>query len=76
MKEFVKSQMSFDKLKAKESENKFTNQLIDLTWLLHCRVKHNKYRRQERKVQKQPGRKSTNQDKIRIANEKIENAKL
>ena len=76
MKALVQSQMNFDKLKAKESENKFTNKLLDLTWLLHCRVKQKKYRRQESKVQKQPGRKSTHQEKIRIANEKIENAKL
>ena len=39
MKALVQSQMNFNKLQGKMSENKLTNKLMDLTWLLQHHVK-------------------------------------
>ena len=46
MKAFVHSQMNFENLKGKCSENKLTNKLMDLTWLLQHHVKCTIQRRQ------------------------------
>ena len=56
MKAFVHSQMNFENLKGKCSENKLTNKLMDLTFLLQCSVKRNTQRRQKELVPPLRGR--------------------
>ena len=58
MQAFVNSEMNFDTVQSSKvpndriAEDRFTNELMDLTWLLQCRVELNTQRRQDKKVPK------------------------